>query len=228
MLQANKTGSRAGPSRSIYRSDMMDRVLDIAILGLLMDRDHHGYEIRTQLRDRLGVWANVSFGSIYPALARLERHGFVEAVAPPAPRLSSLSTGSLSGERASLRSLRATTGLGRRGRKVYRITDRGREEFVSLLSDPATLDDGKNFSLRMALAKYLTPNLRLGLLERRRADLLGRLAEVRTGAHNEELDEYARAVMNHAAKGVELDLQWIDDMLNTERSNQQTFANDAK
>jgi DNA-binding PadR family transcriptional regulator len=207
---------------------MMDRVLDIAILGLLMDRDHHGYEIRTQLRDRLGVWANVSFGSIYPALARLERHGFVEAVAPPAPRLSSLSTGSLSGERASLRSLRATTGLGRRGRKVYRITDRGREEFVSLLSDPATLDDGKNFSLRMALAKYLTPNLRLGLLERRRADLLGRLAEVRTGAHNEELDEYARAVMNHAAKGVELDLQWIDDMLNTERSNQQTFANDAK
>ena len=49
----------------------MFRVLDIAILGLLMDRDHHGYEIRTQLRDRLGVWANVSFGSIYPALALL-------------------------------------------------------------------------------------------------------------------------------------------------------------
>jgi DNA-binding PadR family transcriptional regulator len=207
---------------------MMDRVLDIAILGLLMDRDHHGYEIRTQLRDRLGVWANVSFGSIYPALARLERHGFVEAVALPVPRLSSLSTGSLSGERASLRSLRATTGLGRRGRKVYRITSLGQQEFVSLLSDPATLDDSKNFSLRMALAKYLTPNLRLGLLERRRADLLGRLAEVRAGALNEELDEYARAVMDHAAKGVELDLRWIDDMLNTERSNQQTFANDAK
>jgi DNA-binding PadR family transcriptional regulator len=207
---------------------MMDRVLDIAILGLLMDRDHHGYEIRTQLRDRLGVWANVSFGSIYPALARLERHGFVEAVSVATPRMSSLSTGSLSGERASLRSLRATTGLGRRGRKVYRITDRGRLEFMALLGDPATLDDGKNFSLRMALAKYLTPNLRLGLLERRRADLLGRLVEVRAGARNEELDDYARAVMDHAAKGVELDLQWIDDMLNTERSNQQPFANEAK
>lgn len=207
---------------------MMVRVLDIAILGLLMDRDHHGYEIRTQLRDRLGVWANVSFGSIYPALARLERHGFVEAVAVATPRMSSLSTGSLSGERASLRSLRATTGLGRRGRKVYRITDRGRLEFMALLGDPATLDDGKNFSLRMALAKYLTPNLRLGLLERRRADLLGRLVEVRAGARNEELDDYARAVMDHAAKGVELDLQWVDDMLNTERSNQQPFANEAK
>jgi len=207
---------------------MLNRVLDIAILGLLMDRDHHGYEIRSQLRDRLGVWANVSFGSIYPALARLERHGLVEAVLPVAPRSSSLSTGSLSGERASLRSLRASSGLGRRGRKVYRITDRGRQEFITLLGDPATLDDGKNFSLRMALAKYLTPTLRVSLLERRRTDLVGRLAEVRAGSTNEELDTYARGVMEHAAHGVELDLAWIDTLLSTERSNQQTFANDAK
>jgi DNA-binding PadR family transcriptional regulator len=207
---------------------MMNRVLDIAILGLLMDRDHHGYEIRTQLRDRLGVWANVSFGSIYPALARLERHGFVEAVTSSEPRVSSLSTGSLSGERASLRSLRATQGLGRRGRKVYRITELGRQEFVRLLGDTATLDDSKNFSLRMALAKYLTPNLRVGLLERRRTDLVERLVEVRAGANNEQLDTYARSVMDHAAKGVELDLAWIDSLLTTERSNQQTFAREAK
>jgi DNA-binding PadR family transcriptional regulator len=206
---------------------MMVRVLDIAILGLLMERDHHGYEIRSQLRDRLGMWANVSFGSIYPALARLERHGFVEAVLPVSPRLTSLSTGSLSGERASLRSLRASSGLGRRGRKVYRITESGRLEFVSLLSDPSTLDSAKSFSLRMALAKHLSPTRRVSLLERRRADLLERLAEVRSGERNQELDDYARGVMEHAARGVELDLAWIDDMLNTERSNQ-TFANEAK
>ena len=208
---------------------MMIRVLDIAILGLLMDRDHHGYEIRSQLRDRLGVSANVSFGSIYPALARLERHGSVEAVAADV-RLSSLSTGSLSGERAAMRTLRSGTGLGRRGRKVYRITERGRQEFVELLANPATLDDAKGFSLRMALAKYLTPSLRVGLLERRRADLLERLAEVRVSSHNAELDSYARSVMEHAARGVELDLAWIDNLLSTERSdtNPPSFARDAK
>jgi len=206
----------------------MCRVLDIAILGLLMDRDHHGYEIRSQLRNRLGVWANVSFGSIYPALARLERDGCVAAVTASEPRLGSLSTGSLSGERASLRSLRTAPGIGRRGRKVYRITDRGRQEFVTLLANPATLDDGKNFSLRMALAKYLTPSLRVGLLERRRADLVERLAEVRAGADNEQLDQYARSVMDHAARGAELDLAWIDNLLSSERSNQQTFAQEVK
>ena len=206
----------------------MFRVLDIAILGLLMDRDHHGYEIRTQLRDRLGVWANISFGSIYPALARLERQGYVEAVMSAESKVSGLSTGSLSGERASLRSLRTSSGLGRRGRKVYRITERGRAQFITLLADPSTLDDNKNFTMRMALAKYLTPSLRVGLLERRRADLVERLAEVRAGAHNEQLDTYARSVMEHAAQGVELDLAWIDNLLSTERSNQQTFAREAK
>jgi hypothetical protein len=80
----------------------------------------------------------------------------------------------------------------------------------------------------MALAKYLTPNLRVGLLERRRADLVARLAEVRAGATNEQLDDYARSVMGHAAQGVELDLAWIDDFLSTERSSQQTFAQKTK
>ncbi len=198
----------------------MDRVLDIAVLGLLMDRDHHGYEIRAQLRDRLGLGANVSFGSIYPALARLERQGFVEAVGAETRALSALSTGSLSGERATLRSRRAGSGLGRRGRKVYSITERGRQEFLALIANPATVDDSKTFSLRMALARYLTPSLRVALLERRRADLLERLAELRSGAENAELDTYARSVMSHAATGVELDLAWIDELLNAERTNE--------
>jgi DNA-binding PadR family transcriptional regulator len=203
-------------------------VLDIAILGLLMDRNHHGYEIRAQLRDRLGLLANVSFGSIYPALARLEREGLVEAVAAPDTKLSSLSTGSLAGERASLRSLRSGPGLGRRGRKVYQITDIGRQEFATMLADPATLDDARTFSLRMALAKYLTPSLRIGLLEHRRSDLVRRLREVETNAQNEQLDSYAKSVMEHAAQAVQLDLAWIDKLLSTERSNPQPFAHEAK
>ena len=206
---------------------MMKHMLDIAILGLLMDRDHHGYEIRTQVRDRLGVSANISFGSIYPALNRLERQGLVEAVTA-IERASTLSTGSLSGERASLRALRSSQGLGRRSRKVYRITPQGREAFVALLADPATLDDSRSFSLRVALAKYLTPSLRVVLLERRRTDLVERLAEMQAGARNEQLDTYARSVMAHAVKGVELDLEWIDNLLSTERNNQHTFASEAK
>ena len=66
-------------------------MLDLAILGLLEERDLHGYEIRRQLREHLGLLANVSFGSIYPALTRLEKSGAVVATEgarpePAAPR----------------------------------------------------------------------------------------------------------------------------------------------
>ena len=48
-------------------------MLELAILGLLEGQAMHGYEIRKRLRDELGQLSNVSFGSLYPALSRLER-----------------------------------------------------------------------------------------------------------------------------------------------------------
>ncbi len=204
-------------------------MLDIAILGLLMERDHHGYELRVQLRDRLGLASNVSFGSIYPALARLERHGSVETVTSPDSRVNALSTGSLSGERATLRSLRTTTGLGRRGRKVYRITDRGRQEFARLLADPTTIDSGRSFSLRVALARYLTPALRMTLLDRRRVALLERLEELRASTQAPDLDAYARAVIEHGARAIEFELAWVDELRAQEHrtEDKDSYANDA-
>ncbi|HEX3946096.1 MAG TPA: PadR family transcriptional regulator, partial [Acidimicrobiales bacterium] len=104
-------------------------MLDLAILGLLEERELHGYEIRRQLRDGLGLLANVSFGSLYPALARLEASGAVEAVESPHVVVTAPvpPTGSLSGEWAVLRSRHRPAGRGRRSRKVYRITDLGRQ-----------------------------------------------------------------------------------------------------
>ena len=64
--------------------------MDMAILGLLEERDLHGYEIRRQLRDHLGILANVSFGSIYPALTRLEKAGAVVATEASAARSAQL------------------------------------------------------------------------------------------------------------------------------------------
>jgi DNA-binding PadR family transcriptional regulator len=195
-----------------------DCVLDMAILGLLEERELHGYEIRRQLRDGLGLLANVSFGSLYPALARLEAAGAVVATEsdaaperPPAPP-----TGSLSGERAVLRARRHPTGRARRSRKVYRITDAGRRLFVELLAGGAT-DDARSFGLRLAFARHLAPQARLALLERRRAQLLQRLSEVRAATGDAALDVYARSVVEHTAEGVERDIGWLDRLIEAER-----------
>jgi DNA-binding PadR family transcriptional regulator len=200
-------------------------MLDMAILGLLEERDLHGYEIRRQLRDRLGLGllANVSFGSIYPALTRLEKSGAVEATdsavagagSTPAPPAAP-PTGSLSGEFAVLRSRRGAGTRSRRGKKVYRITDAGRLLFAELLADGSTPDDARSFSLRLAFARHLAPQARLSLLERRRALLVQRLGE--TESARTDLDPYARSVVQHTADGVERDISWLDSLIASERA----------
>jgi DNA-binding PadR family transcriptional regulator len=195
-------------------------MLDMAILGLLEEGDLHGYEIRRQLRDHLGLLANVSFGSIYPALTRLEKAGAVSATeGPPTTRSKRSSsappTGSLSGELAVLRARRHGGTRGRRGKKVYRITDAGRQLFAELLADLGAADDARSFSLRLAFARHLAPAARLTLLERRRATLVQRLGDAE-GART-DLDPYARSVVQHTADGIARDISWLDRLIETER-----------
>ncbi len=197
-------------------------MLDMAILGLLEEHDLHGYEIRRQLREHLGLLANVSFGSIYPALTRLEKSGAVVVTegggddegggtTPPAPP-----TGSLSGELAVLRSRRHSPARARRGRKVYRITDTGRQLFAELLAGSGATDDARSFGLRLAFARHLAPQARLTLLERRRALLIQRLAEAEEA--RTDLDVYARSVVQHTAGGIARDISWLDTLIVSERA----------
>jgi DNA-binding PadR family transcriptional regulator len=196
-------------------------MLDMAILGLLEERDLHGYEIRRLLRDHLGILANVSFGSIYPALSRLERSGAVVAAEAPAPTkgdapVATPATGSLGGELAMLRARRHSPARSRRGKKVYRITDKGRMLFAELLAEGGSVDDARSFGLRLAFARHLAPQARLALLERRRALLVQRLAEAETT--NPDLDVYARSVVQHTADSVAQDISWLDQLIASERN----------
>ncbi len=196
-------------------------MLDMAILGLLEERDLHGYEIRKLLREHLGLLANVSFGSIYPALTRLEKAEAVvateSAAAPAGPsHVPAPPTGSLSGELAVLRARRHSPSRSRRAKKVYRITDAGRQLFAQLLAEGGSVDDARSFGLRLAFARHLAPQARLALLERRRALLVQRLAEAQST--NPDLDVYARSVVQHTADGVAQDISWLDQLIATERS----------
>jgi DNA-binding PadR family transcriptional regulator len=198
-------------------------MLELAILGLLEDSEMHGYEIRRRLRDELGVFSNVSFGSLYPALGRLEKQGAVEAAAEPetATRPTVPMTGSLSGERAALRSLRANAGRGRRARRVYKITETGRRHFADLLgAEGSGGDEARSFGLRLAFARYLPPQARLRMFERRRAQLAERLSASQAVAGGaSRLDPYARSLVEHTTEATEREISWLERLIDAERSS---------
>jgi DNA-binding PadR family transcriptional regulator len=194
-------------------------VLELPILGLLQDDPLHGYELKKRLDETLGLWG-VSFGSLYPALARLERDGAIEAIeqaelSHPVPL-----TGSLSGEAAAARGLRTRRSLtGRRRRKAYRITEHGRAMFTELFdAEPAPgSDDGRAFAWKLAFFRYFPRESRVRLLQRRRAELAERHARgARALLASAGDDLYAKALVEHGVRAAERDLAWVDDLIAAE------------
>jgi DNA-binding PadR family transcriptional regulator len=201
-------------------------MLELAILGLLKEQELHGYELKKRLSAAFGPFSSVSFGSLYPALNRLEEAGAVKAVealqlnsgsAPTRPAIPM--TGSMTGEAAAFRARREPK-RGGRAKKVYGITDRGEKLFEELLEAESTSgDDDRAFNLKLAFCRYLPPDARLGLLERRRAHLVERLARARASirAGRERMDAYTRSLMEHGTEATERDISWLDGLIATER-----------
>ena len=58
--------------------------LELAVLGLLHESPMHGYELRKQVNGVLGWGRLLSYGSLYPALKKMLRAGWIaEHVAAP-------------------------------------------------------------------------------------------------------------------------------------------------
>lgn len=198
-------------------------MIKLAILGLLKEQPQHGYELKKRLGDVLGPLSRVSFGSLYPALRKLETAGAVEAVDPVDDGAAIPMTGSLAGEAAAFRARKGRGGVGRgrgrRGKKVYAVTPEGERLFEELLANAGDADDDRSFSLKLAFGRHLAPDDRLRLLERRRAELVERLEAARAAMRSadDRLDTWTRSLVEHDTESTERDIAWIDHLIEAER-----------
>lgn len=171
-------------------------MLELAILGLLKEHPMHGYQLSKELSDTLGSIRRVSYGSLYPTLRRLEQAGEVEVQTP--------------------------SELAARRKNVYRITPAGEIAFDEMLSEAGqdAADDSK-FGVRLAFFRYLKPETRIRLLERRRSLLEERLAvtQSKLAKTREQIDSYALSMMNHGQDATRNDIAWLDELIAAERSS---------
>ncbi len=101
------------------------------ILAILNFEDASGYEIKKQSTEgAFSYFVDISYGSIYPTLAKLEADGLVLG--------------------------RSETQSGRPDKKVFSITEKGREEFVKTLTSPPAIDKFKSEFLLIAMCADLT------------------------------------------------------------------------
>jgi DNA-binding PadR family transcriptional regulator len=176
--------------------------LELAVLGLLHESPMHGYELRKQVNGVLGWSRLLSYGSLYPALKRMLKVGWIaEHVTPPEPGATS-----------------------RRQRIVYELTPAGTEHFTGLMADvgPSAWEDD-NFDVRFAFFSRTDIGARLRILEGRRSRLQERLDRVqhqleRTQQQmDRQIDRYAMELQRHGVESVEREVRWLSELINAER-----------
>jgi DNA-binding PadR family transcriptional regulator len=126
-------------------------------LGALQFGDASGYEIKKMFEDGLlGYLHEASFGSIYPALTRLEQEGLATAT-------------SMAQEK-------------RPDKKVYRLTAAGREALVTALKTPPAPDKMRSdFLFTLVLGHMLPPSHLRRLVDERVAWYRQTVADMESG-----------------------------------------------
>ena len=154
-------------------------MLELAILGLLLESPMHGYELRKRLTGLLGAFRAFSYGSLYPAL--------------------------------------------RRARRVYRLTDAGRQRFNELVSDTGPqnyTDDG--FGVHLAFFNRTPAEARMRILEGRRRQVEERREGLRNAVAraSNSLDRYTRQLHQLGLESSEREVKWLNELIAAERVSQ--------
>lgn len=177
-------------------------VLDHTVLGVLTDGPLHGYELRKRLTAILGPFRALSFGSLYPCLHRLTETGLIEQVdAVARDEIVGVST--------------------KRARIVYALTTDGKEAFDAWVADygPEAWED-EAFAARMAFFSRTNAEVRLRILEGRRARLEERLRALQESIDRTDarMDLYAERLQRHGIEGAQREVSWLEELINTERA----------
>lgn len=166
-------------------------MFDLAVLGLLRKRPRHGYELKSRLVE-LG-FARVSFGSLYPALRRLEKQGLVEAL------------------RQSGR------------RKAYKLTETGEQELSRILDSADDDEDRRFnmrlafFQYLEPPARLRSLKRRRNHLVSRLKNAQGALQRERAEGIP---DRYTAALLQHNIETTESDIAWLDQLIAFARTEQ--------
>lgn len=194
------------PRRAAERHERLTAA-DLVVLGLLLERPMHGYEVNQELALReVGDWAGVSRPQVYYSLRKLADAGHIgpapgrAAGAEPAPT-----------ERGS--------GGGGPERRVYRVTAAGRQAYAAALERPewATQRPPPPFLTWLVLATQGDPTVRARQLARRRAFLEAEAARERATLAAIRADTgptvaVAALIVSFTIRQFEAELAWLGEV----------------
>ncbi len=166
----------------------------LVLLALLREKPLHGYELKHIIEEHMGDWTNIAFGSIYFALNKLNKQGLVQRA----------------GEKK----------VGNRpSRSVYKITEKGKKEFLVLLRESWRKFEREYYPLDIALAfsDALPKEEVVGYLTKRIDYMENILRYVKEHGRQQTsqpgVPKIARAIFSHSAHHFQAELTWLKETL---------------
>lgn len=166
-------------------------MLELSALGLLQREPLHGYRLKQQLELFMSGCISANYGAIYPLLGRLEQRGYIET---------------------------QSQASGASGRKIYQITDRGRERWrEKMLEYPrdSWVNSRSRFAIKFFFFSDLEPELRLKLIEHRL--MACRLRHEAVEAQQFPRDRYQKATWQRHLTMLEQEISWLETQLIEEK-----------
>ncbi|BBH24326.1 PadR family transcriptional regulator [Paenibacillus baekrokdamisoli] len=111
------------------------------ILGILMDGNYSGYEIKHKFETLFSYFYNASYGTIYPTLSKMEKQGLI-----------------------TKESIQQES---KPNKNVYTITEAGREAFMHYMeSDLQDVELKSDFMVRLFFGEWMEPEYVIQWLEK--------------------------------------------------------------
>ncbi|HWE64990.1 MAG TPA: PadR family transcriptional regulator [Chloroflexota bacterium] len=172
---------------------------ELFILGLLLERPMHGYLLHQIISVAIGPTRQMSWGALYPLIRRLEEEDLIE------------------------HDETASTAHSGHQRKIFRITELGRQRFYWLMLAPGeyNVEYPDLFTIKLCHIRYVGPKDQLTLLRHHEGylrfvrDYL-QVNRQRVLAHPGIPDEqrpYILRAIDHRLRLNECDEQWLEGEL---------------
>lgn len=170
-------------------------MLEHILLGFLREQPMSGYDLRKTIDYTVGFFYSTSFGSLYPALKRLEEKEYV-----------------------TVENVKDDS----KNKKIYTLRDTGEKAFINWLEQP--LKSSKNeHLLKIFFIDYLDEKKQAYLLKEFQVKLKNerhKLKEVEQIVINELAEVtnprdffYRLSVLEYGVRHFEMELDWLEDII---------------
>lgn len=168
-------------------------MLEYVLLGMLMEGQMSGYDLKKTIDSTVGHFYAASFGSLYPALKRLADKGYVSVF-----------------ETADSKN-----------KKLYSLLPEGKETFLKWLEEPQTAS--REQLIRIFFFDYLDEDVRLRRLQeylytaehelRALEAVQSIVAKELAGIEHPEDYYYRVSVLGYGLSHIRMQKQWIKDIM---------------